>query len=112
MKALEVINATLAYHVSYRIAGVETPQGSSEERYADLIGQLEKLKPVIRRGHFADEAHTATSSWIVRSADKAPALVASLGKKLTPGVDLLEVVEIIPGNRAELTKKASKPKKR
>jgi hypothetical protein len=112
MKALEIINATLPYHVSYRIKGVTTPQGTSEERYADLIGRLEKLTPVIRTGHFEDEAHTATSSWIVSSAKKAPALVAKLGRNLTPGVDLLEVVEIVPGNRSELTKEAPKPKKR
>jgi hypothetical protein len=106
---LEVINSTVAYHVSYRIKDEDTPQGTSQERYDDLVGRLEKMKPVFRSGHFEDEAHTATSSWIVRLTEKsAEALGAKLAKKLTPGIDLLEVVEVALGNRFEFTR--DKPK--
>jgi hypothetical protein len=109
MRELEIINATLPYHVSYRIKGVGTSKGSSKERYTDLIARLEKLRPVIRSGHFEDEAHTATSSWIVHSSDKAPELVRKLGANLTAGIDLLEVVQVDLTNFDKLTKEAPKP---
>lgn len=113
MRMLQIVNSTLAYHVSYRIKDKTTPQGTSQERYDDLVGRLEKLKPVVRSGHFEDEAHTATSSWIVRTTEKsAAALGARLAKKLTPGVDLLEVIEVVLDNRFELTREVPKPKGR
>jgi len=101
MRILQIVNQT-AYEVSYRIGGKTTAQGTSAERYDDLTGRLAKLKPVLRSGHFEDEAHTSTSSWIVRSSDTAPALGKKLRAKLTPGVDLLEVIEVVPANWYEL----------
>jgi hypothetical protein len=100
MRMLQVVNA---YHVSYRISEETTPQGTSQERYDDLVARLEKLRPVLGSDYFEDEGHTATSSWLVHAKDKsAAALGAKLAEKLTPGVDLLEVVEVVLANRFEL----------
>ena len=105
MKRLEIIKASKAFQVSYRIKEKTTANGTSQERYDDLVGRLEKLKAVLRSRHFDDEAHTATSSWIVRSSETtAQGLGRKLARKLTPGVDLLEVVEVVPSNWYQLTK--------
>ena len=105
MKKLEIITASKAYQVSYRIKGETTSKGTSQERYDDLVGRLEKLKAVFGSRHFEDDAHTATSSWIVRSSEStAEALARKLGRALTPGVDLLEVIEVVPANAFHLTK--------
>lgn len=87
------------------IKGETTARGTSQERYDDLVERLEKLKPVLRSRHFEDEAHTATSSWIVRSSETtAEGLGRKLARNLTPGVDLLEVIEVVPSNWFQLTK--------
>ena len=101
---MRILDVLTPYHVSYRVGGEKTSEGSSQERYADLVARLEKLTPVERSRHFDDEAHTATSSWLVYSTEKsAEELGAKLAKKLSPGVDLLEVVEAKISNRFELT---------
>lgn len=105
MTKLEIIKASKAYQVSYRIKGETTAKGTSQERYDDLVGRLEKLKAMLRSRHFEDEAHTATSSWIIRSSEStADGLARKLGRKLTPGVDLLEVIEVVPANWFHLTR--------
>lgn len=105
MKKLEIIKAGKAFQVSYRIKEKTTANGTGQERYEDLVGRLEKLKAVLRSRHFDDEAHTATSSWIVRSSEAtAEGLARKLARKLTPGVDLLEVIEVLPSNWYQLTK--------
>lgn len=111
MRIINLVDGGTAYQVSYRIKDKTTAQGTSRERYDGLIARLGKLKAVIRSGHFEDEAHTATSSWVVRSKEKsAEALVAKLGKGLTPGLDFLEVIEVVVGNWDHLTGKVTKPK--
>lgn len=105
MRKLEIIKAGTAFQVSYRIKSETTAKGTSQERYDDLVGRLEKLKAVLRSRHFDDEAHTATSSWIVRSSETtAEGLGRKLARNLTPGVDLLEVIEVVPSNWFQLTK--------
>lgn len=105
MRKLEIIKASKAFQVSYRIKGETTASGTSQERYDDLVGRLEKFKAVLRSRHFDDEAHTATSSWIVRSSETtAEGLARKLARKLTLGVDLLEVIEVVPSNWYQLTK--------
>ncbi|HEX8443476.1 MAG TPA: hypothetical protein VF631_07500 [Allosphingosinicella sp.] len=105
MEKLKIIKATKAYQVSYRIKGETTAKGKSQERYDDLVGRLERFKAVLRSRHFDDEAHTATSSWIIRSSEPtAEALARKLGRNLTPGVDLLEVIEVVPTNWYQLTR--------
>lgn len=104
MLILDVIKSTTAYHVSYRIKDKKTRHGTSQERYDDLVGRLESLRPVDRAGPFEDDGHTATSSWLIRASDtSAAALGAKLAKKLTPGEDLLEIEEVVLSNRWELT---------
>ncbi|HWH21845.1 MAG TPA: hypothetical protein VNT25_00945 [Allosphingosinicella sp.] len=105
MRKLEIIKAGKAFQVSYRIKSETTAKGTSQERYDDLVGRLEKLKAVLRSRHFDDEAHTATSSWIVRSSEAAAeGLGRKLARNLTPGIDLLEVIEVVPSNWYRLTK--------
>lgn len=104
MKILEVIEPK-AFHVSYRVGGKTTSAGTAQERYDELIAEMEKLAPVRRFGHFDDDAHTATSSWIVHSAGTSTTLGRRLGKSLTPGTDLLEVVEVVPETLFHLTAK-------
>lgn len=105
MRKLQIIKASKAFQVSYRIKADTTAKGTSQERYDDLVRRLEKLKAVLRSRHFEDEAHTATSSWIVRSSETtAEGLARKLARKLTPGVDLLEVIEVVPANWYQLTK--------
>ena len=105
MRKLEIIKAGKAFQVSYRIKSETTVKGTSQERYDDLVGRLEKLKAVLRSRHFDDEAHTATSSWIVRSSETtAEGLGRKLARNLTPGIDLLEVIEVVPSNWYRLTK--------
>lgn len=104
MKMLQIVKSGTAFQVSYRIKDKTTAQGTSRERYDGLVRRLEKLKAVLRSRHFEDEAHTATSSWIVRSSEStADGLVRKLGRGLTPGVDLLEVIEVLPANWDRLT---------
>lgn len=101
---MKILTALRAYHVSYRIAEETTLQGTYEERYTDLTDQLKVLKPVFPAEHFEDEAHSATSSWVVYSGERSPeGLGTKLARNLTPGVDLLEVVEVRPDGRWELT---------
>jgi hypothetical protein len=111
MKMLEIVNGYTAFHVSYRIADKTTPEGTSQERYDRLIAKLGKLKSPAKSGYFEDKAHTATSSWIVRSREQsADALGAKLGKGLTVGTDLLEVIEVSVDNWHQLTKRPVKPR--
>lgn len=105
MRKLQIVKPSKAFQVSYRIKDKTTANGTSRERYDDLISRLEKLKAVLRSRHFEDEAHTTTSSWIVRSSEMtAEGLARKVGRKLTPGVDLLEVIEVVPANWYQLTK--------
>ncbi len=105
MRMLKIVNPGTAFHVSYRIAGKRTSQGATKDRYDGLIERLRKLKATLRSAHFEDEAHTATSSWIVRSKEASAAtLTAKLAKGLTAGVDLLEVIEVNIDNWQMLTK--------
>lgn len=113
MKKLSVILAEAAmsakpkgkaYLVIYRLADRRTAHGTYQERYDALVAKLEKLPAVLRRGHFEDEAHIATSSWLVRSlAGTAAVLGQRLSRGLTPGTDLLEVLPVVHNERYELT---------
>lgn len=115
---MQIVNATStekpkvkAYQITYRIDGERTPEGSRQQRYDALIALLDDLPAVVRRGHFTDDAHISTSSWLVRTRDPdAATLGRKLARVLTSGVDLLEVMQVAPGNRFELTVEAPKPK--
>ncbi len=99
-----------AFHVMYRLADKRTPHGTYQERYDALIAKLEKMPAVLRRGHFNDAAHIATSSWLVRADDDTPqSLGRKLSESLTPGDDLLEVLRVTYMDRYELTIEAPKP---
>ena len=110
MKILQVIEPE-AFHVSYRVSGKTTSAGTAQERYDALIAELEKLTPVRRFGYFDDDAHTATSSWIVHSAGTSTTLGKKLSRSLTPGTDLLEVIEVLPATLFHLSAARPKPKK-
>jgi hypothetical protein len=100
-----------AYQITYRIDGQDTEQGTRQQRYDALTALLDDLPAVVRRGHFTDDAHISTSSWLVRTRDPDPdALGCKLARVLTKGVDLLEVMQVDAAGRYELTVVAPKPK--
>jgi hypothetical protein len=98
------------YLVTFRIKDRRTPKGTRQQRYDELERLLEALPAVLRRGHFTDDAHFATSSWLVRSRNSAAGLGRNLSRSLTAEVDLLNVMQVSAANRFELTVDAVEPK--
>lgn len=115
---MEIVKATKAqkpklkaYQIIYRIDGQRTPEGTRQQRYDALIALLDDLPAVVRRGHFTDDAHLSTSSWLVEAPDvSAKALGRRLARVLTKDVDLLDVMHVAAASRFELTVRAAKPK--
>ena len=91
------------YQIVYRVADQRTADGSRQDRYDGITELLRSMNADEVSTRFADASHVSTSTWVVVDDEiHASSVLDKLRGSLTPGVDILRVVEIVPGNEAEL----------
>jgi hypothetical protein len=91
------------YQIVYRVADERTAAGSRQERYEAITELLRSMNADEVSIKFADASHVATSTWVVVEQEtRASSVLDKLRGALTPGIDILRIVEIVPGNEAEL----------
>ncbi|GLR79072.1 hypothetical protein HUE56_04550 (plasmid) [Azospirillum oryzae] len=102
--AEEILGIPTTYLVTYRLADTTTANGSRDDRYEAVVAKLRDFEGAEPNSYFEDAGHTSTSSWMIKTTTSAKTLLNHLQTHLTPGVDLLEVVEVNLNNRARMTR--------